>query len=86
MARLIPAAERIVRARKLIQKAKDVPAPPTTGFVDFSYAAQVKDILQQARDLIKFISYTPSASPEVKEEVANLFKEIDQTEKEILRK
>jgi hypothetical protein len=86
MARLIPAAERVTRARALVQKARDLPAPPSTGFVDFSYAAQVKDVLQQARDLVKFIPYTPSASPELKAEVAQLFKDIDQAEKEILHK
>ena len=32
MAKLIPAAERIIRARKLIQQARDLPVP-TTGQV-----------------------------------------------------
>jgi hypothetical protein len=86
MAKLIPAAERVTRARALIQKARDLPAPPPSTFVDFSYAAQVKAVLQDARDLVKFIPYTPSASPEMKAEVAQLFKDIDQAEKELLRK
>jgi hypothetical protein len=83
---MIPAAERVKKARALIQKAREIPAPPSSGFVDFSYAAEVKAVLQQARDLIKFIPYTPSASPELKDEVAALFQEIDQAEKEILHR
>lgn len=86
MARLIPAAERILRARKLIQKARDLPIPSELGVRDFSYVAQVKDLMQQARDLVKFIPYSVSATPEMKKEVADLFKETEQAEKEILRK
>jgi hypothetical protein len=85
MPRLIPAAERITRARKLIQKARGLTAPEDPSSY-FSYVAQVKDLLQQARDLIKFISYTPSATPEMKAEVAEIKKETEQAEKEILRK
>jgi hypothetical protein len=86
MAKLIPAAERILRARKLIQKARDLPVPPGLGVRDFSYVAQVKDLMQQARDLVKFIPYSVSATPEMKKEVADLFKETEQAEKEILHK
>ena len=86
MARLIPAAERILRARKLIQKARDFPVPAELGVRDFSYVAQIKDLLQQARDLVKFIPYSVSATPELKKEVADLFKESEQAEKEILHK
>lgn len=86
MARMIPAAERVTRARALIQKARDLPVVSEFGWQDFSYVAQVKDILQQARDLVKFIPYSPSASDELKEEVANIFKEAEQTEKELLRR
>ena len=84
MAKLIPAAERITRARALIQKARDVPVPAETGRYDFSYIARVKDLLQQARDLVKFIPYTPSASAEMKSEVAEIFKEADRANQEIL--
>jgi hypothetical protein len=84
MSRLIPAAERIVRARTLIQKARDLPVPAEGGRFDFSYIAQVKAILQQARDLVKFISYTPSAAAEMKEEVKKVFQEADQANREIL--
>jgi hypothetical protein len=86
MSRLIPAAERITRARALIQKAHDLPVPEDTGPRDFSYIAQVKDILQQARDLIKFIPYTPSATPEMKKEVTAINQEADQAEREILHR
>jgi len=86
MARMIPAAERIARARKLIQKARDLPAPLDTGMLDLSYVAGVKDLLQQARDLIKFIPYSPSATAEMKQEVKQIFSEADQAEKEILHR
>jgi hypothetical protein len=84
MARLIPASERIIRARALIQKARDLPIPAESGKHDFSYIAQVKDLLQQARDLVKFIPYSPSATSEMKSEVHKIFQEADQANKEIL--
>ena len=84
MSRLIPASERILKARVLIQKARELPVPPDTGPRDFSFVAQVKDLLQQARDLVKFIPYTPSATAEMKSEVAAINKETQQAEKEIL--
>jgi len=86
MARLIPASERILKARALIQKAREVLPPDETVVLDLSYMAEVKDILQHARDLIKFIPYTPSATPEMKGQVAELFKEADLAEKELLHK
>ncbi len=81
MARLIPAAERITRARKLIQKAREVPVPDTGRF-DLNYIAQVKGLLQEARDLVKFITYRPGISTEMKNEVAEIFQEASQVEKE----
>jgi hypothetical protein len=84
MSRLIPAAERIIKARALIQKARDLPVPEEGGRGDFSYIAQVKDLLRQARDLIKFISMTPSATAEMKEEVKKIYQEADQANEEIL--
>lgn len=84
MPRLIPASERILRARALIQKARDLPIPVEGGKHNFSYIAQVKDLLQQARDLVKFIPYTPSATAEIKSEVNKIFQEADQADKEIL--
>lgn len=85
MAKLIPAAERLIRARKLIQKAREYPVPTTgLGKNELSYIAYVKDLLRQAKDMIKFISMTPSASAEMKAEVKNIFEEIEQADKEIL--
>ena len=86
MSRLIPASERIIRARALIQKARDLPVPAGAGRSDFSYIAQVKDLLQQARDLVKFIPYTPTATPEMKNEVSKIFQEADQANQEILHR
>ena len=83
MSRMIPAAERITRARALIQKARDLPVPAGLGRHDFSYIAQVKAILQEARDLVKFIPNTPSATAEIKNEVAKIFQEADQANKDI---
>jgi hypothetical protein len=85
MAKLIVAAERIIRARALIQKAREVPVPPEGGRFDFSYIAAVKDLLRQARDMVKFISMTPSASAEVKEEVKRIYQEAEQADREILQ-
>jgi hypothetical protein len=84
MSRFIPAAERIVRARKLIQQARELPPPADGGRSDFSYIAQVKDLLRQARDLVKFIALTPSATAEMKEDVERIFQEIDRANREIL--
>ncbi len=85
MSKLIPAAERLIRARKLIQKARAYPVPTTgLGKSDLSYIANVKDLLRQAKDMIKFISMTPSATAEMKAEVKKIYAEIEQADKEIL--
>ena len=86
MSRLITAAERITRARALIQQARDLPAPAGTGWDDFSHVARVKDLLQQARDLVKFIPNSPSATPEIKNEVSKIYQEADRASQEILHK
>jgi hypothetical protein len=57
---------------------------PPEGKYDFSYIAGVKDLLRQARDLVKFIMLTPSASPEIKAEVRKIQEEADQADREIL--
>jgi ABC-type Na+ transport system ATPase subunit NatA len=57
MAKLIPAAERVIRARALIQ---------------------------QARDLIKFIPQTAGVSAEMKEDVKKIYEEIEQANRETL--
>jgi hypothetical protein len=80
----ITSAERIQRARKLIKKAHELPVPEQGGKYDLTYIAQVKDYLRQARDLVKFIPQTPTATPELKEEVKKIFAEADQANQEIL--
>jgi hypothetical protein len=84
MSRLIPAAERIRRAHALIQKARDLPVPAESGKYNLSYIAQVKDLLRQARDLIKFIPYNPSSTPEMKAEVQEIFADADKVNQELL--
>ncbi len=84
MARLIPAAERILRARALIQAARDLPVPAEGGRNDFSYIARVKALLQEARDLVKFIPMTPSATAEMKEDVKKIYQEAEEADREIL--
>ena len=79
----IPASERIIRARDLIQQARDLPVPAEAGRSDLSYIAKVKDLLRQARDMVKFIPYTPSATPEIKSEVSKIYQEADQANKDI---
>ena len=85
MSKLIPAAERIIRARKLIQKARDFPIPEEGfGKNDLSYIAGVKDLLRQARDMVKFIPMRAGVSDEMKDEVKRIFEEADQADQEIL--
>jgi hypothetical protein len=84
MSRLIPAVERLRRARLLIQKARDLPVPAEGGKYNFSYIAQVKALLQDARDLVKFIPKTPSATAGIKEQVSQIFQEADVANQEIL--
>ncbi len=82
----ITTQERMAKARQLIQQARDLPPSTELGWQDFSYVAHVKDILRQARDLVKFIRFSPSASVEVKQEALELTAEIERAEKEILKK
>jgi len=84
MAKLIPAAERVIRARALIQKAREVPIPPESGRNDFSYIANVKDLLRQARDMVKFIPQAAGVSAEMKEEVKRIYQEAEQADRDIL--
>ena len=85
MPKLIPAAERVVRARKLIQQARDLPVPQGgLGKSDFSYIAEIKDLFRQARDMVKFIPQTAGVSAEMKEEVKKIYDEIEQANRDIL--
>lgn len=85
MPKLIPATERLTRARNLIQKARDLPIPQTgLGKSELSYLAGVKDLLRQARDLVKFIPQTAGVSAEMKAEVKKIYDEIEQATRELL--
>jgi len=85
MPKLIPAAERVIRDRQLIQQAHDLPVPQGgLGKSDLSYIAQVKDFFRQARDMVKFIPQTAGVSAEMKEEVKKIYEEIEQANKDIL--
>ena len=84
MAKLIPAAERVVQARALIQQAREFPIPAEMGKNNLSYIAGVKDLLRQARDLVKFIPQTAGVSTEMKEEVKKIYEEIEQANRDIL--
>ena len=84
MAKLIPASERILRARKLIQQAREFHVPDILGKNDLSYIAGVKDLLRQARDMVKFIPQTAGVSAEMKAEVKKIYDEIEQANREIL--
>ncbi|HMU93448.1 MAG TPA: hypothetical protein PKE35_11935 [Anaerolineales bacterium] len=84
MAKLIPASERIIRAKKFIQEARELPIPAEGGRYNFSYVAGVRDLLRQARDMVKFISMTPSATADMKAEVKKVIEEIERANTEIL--
>lgn len=84
MAKLIPAAERILRARALIQQARELSIPAELGKNDLSYIAGVKDLLRQARDMVKFIPQTAGVSAEMKDKVKKIYAEIEQANQEIL--
>lgn len=86
MAKTITADERLEKARKLIQKAHDLPVPGgILGKRDLSYIAEVKDLLRQARDLIKFIPMRAGITDAMKTEAQNVMEEIKQANIEILR-
>lgn len=85
MPKLIPATERLLRARKLIQQARDLPVPSTgLGKSDFAYIAQIKDLFRQAKDMVKFIPQTAGVSAEMKNEVKKVYEEIEHANRDIL--
>jgi hypothetical protein len=83
MARQLTAVERLSHARELIQAARDLPVPEDTGKLDLTYMANVRGMLTEARDLVKFISYSPSASEETKQEALEIIQLAEQAKKEI---
>jgi hypothetical protein len=76
--------ERLPCAHLLIQKARDLPIPSEGAKKNFSKIAQVKALLQDTHDLVKFIPKTSSATVEVKEQVSQIFIEADWVNQEIL--
>ena len=86
MAKPITTEDRLLRARALIQTARDIPAPADAGWDWLSYTAQVKDTLRQAKDLLKFLPMTAGVSASQKAEVQVIMQEIAHAEKAILYK
>lgn len=86
MAKLLTSSERIARARELIKNAHALAIPPDPGWQDYSYVSRVKDLMRQARDLVKFIPQNAGVSPDQKQEAQEMIKEIEQVEKEILQR
>ncbi len=86
MAKPIPTEERLLRARALIQKAREITPPGEAGWDWLSYTAQVKDTMRQARDLLKFLPMTAGVSASQKTEVQVIMQEIVDAEKAILHK
>jgi hypothetical protein len=85
MAKSITAAEKIERARELIQHAREFPIPQRGGKYDLAYMAEVKGLLRQARDLVKFIPLTAGATPEIKAEAKKVIEEAEQANHEIFK-
>jgi len=85
MAKTITAEERIKKAQALIQKARELPIPEgVLGKSDLSYVAGVKDLLRQARDLVKFIPMRAGIANEMKTKAQKIIEEIEQANSEIL--
>ena len=84
MAKMIPAEERIQKARDLIQQARELPATGELGKNDLAYIAGVKDLLRQARDLVKFIPMRAGVSKEMQADARAVLQEADQANQEIL--
>jgi sugar-specific transcriptional regulator TrmB len=85
MPKLIPATERLARARTLIQQARELSVPTTgLGKSDFSYIANIKDLFRQAKDMVKFIPQTAGVSVAMKEEVKKIYEEIEQATRDLL--
>lgn len=86
MAKLITPAERIARARELIKNARALAVPPDPGWQDYSYVSRVKDLMRQAKDLLKLIPLNAGVNPEQKQEAQEMTREIEKVEKEILQR
>jgi hypothetical protein len=86
MSKVLTTEERFTKALALMQKAREIPASDDGGWDSLSYAAQVKDTLRQAHDLLKFLPQTAGVSAEQKKEAQDLMQEIVAVEKSILHK
>jgi hypothetical protein len=86
MTKLITNQERILKAKDLLQQARGIPFDPKAVFMDIGYVAQVKDLLRQAKDLVKFIPFSPSADSETKQTTKEILGQIEETEKELLHR
>ncbi len=85
MARTVTAVERLQRAREIIQAAYAYPVPEEVGRLDLTYMATVRGMLAEARDLVKFIAYSPSASEATKQEAREILLLCDQAKKGIFK-
>jgi hypothetical protein len=83
MAKLIPAAERIERARALIREARELPVPQEGGKFDFNYVISVKARLRDARELVKLIPRTVGIAEALKVEARKVTEEADLAHQQI---
>jgi len=86
MSKLIKNEERLKIAVEWIRQARELPLDPRAVFMDLGYVAKVKDFLRQARDLVKFIPFSPSADSETKQASREILTQIEETEKELLHR
>jgi hypothetical protein len=86
MTKLITNQERILKATDLIREAREIPVDSNAVFMDIGYVAQVKDLLRQARDLVKFIPFSAGADNETKLASKEILLQIEETEKELLHR
>lgn len=84
MSPFIPSLDRILKARGMIVKARKLKKDASASLGELTYVAQVKDLMRQANDLIKFIPLSPSTTAETKIIVEKLQQELKQVEKELL--
>lgn len=85
MARQMTPIQRIARARKYIEEAREIPVPETVGWEYFSYIAQVKDTLRKGFELVKLIKHSPATPEDVKAEARAVIDELEAAEQDILK-
>lgn len=86
MPKPLTARQRLDQAKALIQQARELPEPAGLGYRDLSFVAQVKDLLRQARNLVKFLQYSPSLDEGMRREVQTCLDSISTAEIQILKK